>query len=102
MENKIQAEWGLNPNGYLEIEWRLDPEVLEFIEGVGEIQTYGQGERIVTQGESAKAMYLILQGSVQVIRDIAVGQQFLAKLERNRSFGEIGLLTHSTYRDSHC
>jgi CRP-like cAMP-binding protein len=95
MENKIEAEWGINPNGYLEIEWRLDPEVLEFIEGVGEILTYGPGERIVTQGESAKAMYLILQGSVQVIRDIAVGQQFLAKLERNRSFGEIGLLTHS-------
>jgi CRP-like cAMP-binding protein len=95
MDKKIEAEWGVNPNGYLEIEWRLDPEALEFMEGVGEILTFKEGERIVTQDEHGDAMYLILQGSVQVIRDIGVGQQFLAKLERNRSFGEIALLTHS-------
>ena len=29
------------------------------------------------------------------IRDIGVGQQYLAKLERNRSFGEVALLTNS-------
>jgi CRP/FNR family transcriptional regulator, cyclic AMP receptor protein len=95
MENKIEAEWGVNPNGYLEIEWRLNPEVLEFIEGIGDILTYGQGERIVAQGETGNAMYIILEGSVQVIRDIEVGQQFLARLGRNRSFGEVALLTHS-------
>jgi CRP-like cAMP-binding protein len=95
MNKKIEAKWGINPNGYLEIEWRLDPEALEFMEGVGDILTYGQGERIISQGDSGDAMYLILEGSVQVIRDIGVGQQFLAKLERNRSFGEIALLTDS-------
>ena len=95
MEKWIEAEWEINPNGYLEIEWRLNPEALEFIEGVGDVLTYGQGERIVTQGETGNEMYLILQGSVQVMRDIEVGQQFLAKLGHNRSFGEIALLTHS-------
>jgi CRP-like cAMP-binding protein len=95
MNKKIDAKWGVNPNGYLEIEWRLDPEALEFMEGVGDILTFGQGERIISQGEAGDAMYLILQGSVQVIRDIGVGQQFLATLERSRSFGEIALLTDS-------
>jgi len=91
----IEAEWDLNRNGYLEIEWKLDPEALEFIEGVGEVLMFNAEDRIVSQGEHGDAMYLILEGSVQVIRDIGVGQQSLAKLERKRSFGEIALLTNS-------
>lgn len=91
----IEAEWEINRNGYLEIEWKLGPEALEFIQGVGEIQIFNAGDRIVSQHEQGDAMFLIIEGSVDVIRDIGVGQQFLAKLERNRSFGEVALLTNS-------
>jgi CRP-like cAMP-binding protein len=91
----IEAEWEINRNGYLEIEWKLGPEALEFIQGVGEIQIFNPGDRIVSQHEHGDAMFLIIEGAVDVIRDIGVGQQFLAKLERNRSFGEVALLTNS-------
>jgi CRP-like cAMP-binding protein len=91
----IEAEWEVNRNGYLEIEWKIGPEALEFIQGVGEIQIFNAGDRIVSQHEQGDAMFLIIEGSVDVIRDIGVGQQFLAKLERNRSFGEVALLTNS-------
>jgi CRP/FNR family cyclic AMP-dependent transcriptional regulator len=91
----IEAEWEINRNGYLEIEWKLGPEALEFMQGVGEIQIFNPGDRIVSQHEQGDAMFLIIEGSVDVIRDIGVGQQFLAKLGRNRSFGEIALLTNS-------
>jgi CRP-like cAMP-binding protein len=91
----IEAEWEINRNGYLEIEWKLGPEALEFIQGVGEVQIFNAGDRIVSQHEQGDAMFLIIEGSVDVIRDIGVGQQFLAKLERNRSFGEVALLTNS-------
>jgi CRP-like cAMP-binding protein len=91
----IEAEWEINRNGYLEIEWKLGPEALEFIQGVGEVQIFNAGDRIVSQHEQGDAMFLIIEGSVDVIRDIGVGQQFLAKLERNRSFGEVALLTKS-------
>lgn len=91
----IEAEWEVNRNGYLEIEWKLGPEALEFIQGVGEIQIFNAGDRIVSQHEQGDAMFLIIEGTVDVIRDIGVGQQFLAKLERNRSFGEVALLTNS-------
>ena len=91
----IEAEWEINRNGYLEIEWKIGPEALEFIQGVGEIQIFNAGDRIVSQHEQGDAMFLIIEGSVDVIRDIGVGQQFLAKLERNRSFGEVALLTNS-------
>jgi len=91
----IEAEWEVNRNGYLEIEWKLRPEALEFIQGVGEIQIFNAGDRIVSQHEQGDAMFLIIEGTVDVIRDIGVGQQFLAKLERNRSFGEVALLTNS-------
>jgi CRP-like cAMP-binding protein len=91
----IEAEWEINRNGYLEIEWKLGPEALEFIQGVGEVQIFNAGDLIVSQHEQGDAMFLIIEGSVDVIRDIGVGQQFLAKLERNRSFGEVALLTNS-------
>jgi CRP/FNR family transcriptional regulator, cyclic AMP receptor protein len=91
----IEAEWEINRNGYLEIEWKLGPEALEFIQGVGEIQIFNAGDRIVSQHEQGDAMFLIIEGSVDVIRDIGVGQQFLAKLDRNRSFGEVALLTNT-------
>jgi CRP-like cAMP-binding protein len=91
----IEAEWEINRNGYLEIEWKLGPEALEFIQGVGQIQIFKPGDRIVSQHEQGDAMFLIIEGSVDVIRDIGVGQQFLAKLESNRSFGEVALLTNS-------
>jgi CRP/FNR family cyclic AMP-dependent transcriptional regulator len=91
----IEAEWEINRNGYLEIEWKLGPEALEFIQGVGEIQVFNAGDRIVSQHDQGDAMFLIIEGSVDVIRDIGVGQQFLAKLERNRSFGEVAFLTNS-------
>jgi CRP/FNR family transcriptional regulator, cyclic AMP receptor protein len=91
----IEAEWEINRNGYLEIEWKLGPEALEFIQGVGEIQIFNPGDRVVSQHEQGDAMFLIIEGSVDVIRDIGVGQQFLAKLDRNRSFGEVALLTNS-------
>jgi CRP/FNR family cyclic AMP-dependent transcriptional regulator len=91
----IEAEWEINRNGYLEIEWKIGPEALEFIQGVGEIQIFNAGDRIVSQHDQGDAMFLIIEGSVDVIRDIGVGQQFLAKLERNRSFGEVALLTNS-------
>ncbi|HEY7162462.1 MAG TPA: cyclic nucleotide-binding domain-containing protein [Acidobacteriota bacterium] len=91
----IEAEWEINRNGYLEIEWKLGPEALEFIQGVGEIQIFNTGDRIVSQHEPGDAMFLIIEGSVDVIRDIGVGQQFMAKLDRNRSFGEVALLTDS-------
>jgi CRP-like cAMP-binding protein len=91
----IEAKSAVNGQGYLEIAWRLDPEALEFIQGVGETKTYNDGEQIVSQGDPGDAMFIILEGAVRVTRDISVGEQFLAKLEADRSFGEIALLTNS-------
>src|SRR5205823_408988 len=71
------------------IVWKLHPEALEFIEGVGEALSIPAGAAIVREGEESDAMYLILEGSVRVER----AGQAVATLDKLRSFGEIAMLT---------
>ncbi|PWT87583.1 MAG: hypothetical protein C5B54_12100 [Acidobacteria bacterium] len=92
----IEANWGVNRNGYLEIVWRFHPGTLEYIEGVGETLSYRAGSRIIAQGEEAQAMYLIMEGTVRVVRNTPDGERILALLDPVRSFGEVAMLTNST------
>jgi CRP-like cAMP-binding protein len=78
-------------NVYLEIQWWLNRESLELIEGIGEAVKYNPGECITSQGEEGNSMYLILEGNVRILR----GGQLIAKLDRLRSFGEVSMLIHS-------
>ena len=91
----IEANWGVNRNGYLEIVWRFHPGTLEFIEGVGETLNFQAGSRIISQGDDAQAMYLIMEGTVRVVRSSSDGDQILALLDPVRSFGEVAMLTNS-------
>lgn len=81
------------PRAYLDILWRDHPDALEFIEGVGDSLTFGEGECITAQDEEGSSMYLILEGSVKVQRSTRSGNRVLATLDKHRSFGEISLLT---------
>lgn len=77
---------------FLDVVWRLHPESLEFIEGVGEAVAFAKDVQIVKEGDEADAMYLILEGSVRVVRK----KRVLAVLSKQRSFGEVAMLTQST------
>lgn len=77
---------------FLDVVWRLHPEALEFVEGVGEAVTYKKDEQIVKEGEDATAMFLILDGSVRAVRK----KRVLAILGKHRSFGEVAMLTNTT------
>jgi CRP-like cAMP-binding protein len=76
---------------FLDVVWRLHPEALEFIEGIGEPVTFQKDAQIFAEGEDGTAMYLILEGAVRVMRK----KKVLAILGPQRSFGEVAMLTQS-------
>lgn len=74
---------------FLDVVWRLHPEALEFIEGLGEAVSFQKDAQIFAEGEDGTAMYLILEGAVRVKRR----KRVLAILGPHRSFGEVAMLT---------
>jgi LmbE family N-acetylglucosaminyl deacetylase len=66
-----------------------------------DVNWYRAGFLIIEQGEAASSLYLILSGTVDVIREGANGTlQFLARLEPGAFFGEEGL-AHKQPRNAH-
>jgi NADH:quinone reductase (non-electrogenic) len=52
------------------------------------------GEVIIQQGDLADAFYVIVRGTVQVVREEDGAERELARLGQGDSFGELGLLQH--------
>ena len=60
----------------------------------GRFQVFGPKEALVTSGESGDSMFLILEGSVEVIGKTSDGPRVvLATLSAGASFGEMSLVT---------
>ena len=55
---------------------------------------YEPGQAIIQQGELADAFYVIVRGTVEVVREEDGRETTLAHLGAGESFGEIGLLQH--------
>jgi NADH dehydrogenase len=55
---------------------------------------YEAGQDIITQGELADAFYVIVRGTVEVVRQEDGHDTALARLTAGDSFGELGLLRH--------
>jgi LmbE family N-acetylglucosaminyl deacetylase len=66
-----------------------------------EVKWYPSGFFIIEQGESASSLYLILSGTVEVIRESDDGTlQVVARMEPGAFFGEEGL-AHQKPRNAH-
>lgn len=57
-----------------------------------EIQSYGDGEIIVREGDQANDMFVIRSGRVEILKEVAGHQVRLAMLDRGSFFGEMSLL----------
>jgi len=63
----------------------------------GEAKSYGDGETIFYEGQSAKALYFLLEGRIRIHRKLSTGTQVdLATLEQGAIFGEVALLADSS------
>ncbi len=67
---------------------RLRDEQCQRIAGVGELETFEPGERIIAAGTPSDALYLVLAGSVNVMRQ----RRVIATLGAGEFFGEMSLV----------
>ena len=71
----------------------LEEADLKKIEAIAELVTYGPGERIFSQGDTADAFYLIQSGAVRIdLLEDDDNEVEIAKLGTGSHFGEMGML----------
>ncbi len=59
----------------------------------GRLLRFKPGERIIAEGETDDTLFMVVQGTVQVIGDTGGCQVELARLSRGAIFGEVGFLS---------
>src|SRR5690606_33733773 len=70
----------------------LEASKLKLMAFAGQRITCRQGELLFDEGDAPDAVYVILDGEVDVIRSGDAGEVLLARLGRNELIGEIGVL----------
>lgn len=56
---------------------------------------YALGETIFSEGDRAKALYIVMSGSVKIVKKSATGDKLLARLTQGSYFGELALISES-------
>ena len=80
----------------------LDPRALNGLAGVFEQKTALNGERVITQGELSNGIFLIVKGSVSVMREIKSGALVpIHKIEEGAIFGTLSTIDGGM-RGAHC
>ncbi len=71
----------------------LSETTLEEVAALTYTRTYRRGEKIFSDGDPGKAMYLIMKGEVRISKMIpGIGEEALAILKEGSYFGEMALL----------
>lgn len=68
-------------------------EVRDFL-GHCRIETQPAGLRLIEEGQPGDCLYIILSGSVAILRHADGGERELARLGPSETFGELALLDH--------
>ena len=72
----------------------LNPEERDAVVGEMTLETYNEGDIVITEGEKGSALYILASGEVKVYTRGKQGENiFLAKLEEGDFFGEVSVLT---------
>ena len=86
----------------------LTPKEIEFLTHIVHIRHYNAGEKIFKQGDPGVGMYLIMNGSTDIImHDPAIEPKygeaqeiFITRLERGDFFGELSLIEEPSHRSA--
>lgn len=77
----------------------LAPGELDALSGALELRSFPENAIIVQEDDPADSLFLVIEGSVNVIK---ANGQFLAVLGQNGFFGEMGLFVEGSKRTAHC
>ena len=74
----------------------VDDSELAMLLGRSEARSFGDGETLFFEGQSANALYFLVRGKVRIHRKLETGAQVdLAVLEQGAIFGEVALLAQT-------
>lgn len=71
----------------------LSEEEVTALAGLSTHQTFGPGEMIVAEGQPGRSMFVIIRGSVLVVKGDGPGRRKIGTLKFNDFFGQMSLLT---------
>ena len=70
----------------------IEPAKLKLLAFMSERIGFDPGKRLVQQGDSADAAYLIIDGHAEVVLETPAGPMVVATLGANETVGEMGIL----------
>jgi signal transduction histidine kinase len=70
----------------------LDPREIERVAGLGTIERLAPGEALITEGEQADAMFVVLSGSLQVSKRSGASEIMLTRVGPGALQGEVAAL----------
>jgi len=71
-----------------------DQELQNFIEMGHDISEFKRGETIINEGESLTSIYIILKGSVKIVKKVDGHTILLSKLKSGELFGEMSFFSN--------
>src|SRR5581483_10507686 len=90
----LGVKLGEDPAGTIPLFAGLRPAQARIVVLMGELKRFEPGEPIVRRGERGDEMYVIIQGTSDVLLGDGVGRRPIARLRRGDVIGEMGLVRH--------
>jgi predicted RND superfamily exporter protein len=88
----VSVKLGKNPAQTIPLFAGLRPGQARIVVLMGEMKRFTPGEYIVRQGERGSEMYVIIQGTTEVVAGSGAHRTALMKLQRGDVFGEMALV----------
>lgn len=90
----LTLKLGQDPHKTIPLFAGLRPLQAKIVTLMGELKSFPKGEPIIRQGEQGNEMYVVINGTADVIMHSAEQSRKLGSLERGAVFGEMGLIRH--------
>ena len=90
----LYLKLGKDPHKTVGLFKGLRPSQAKIVTLMGELKAFSQGQHIVRQGEIGTEMYVLINGTADVILNASDHPRHLNTLGRGDVFGEMGLIRH--------